>query len=382
VTATNTGDRLFDIVSGYAGVAEHHRSGTPEGQATIDWFADQLRALGAGVQVQEYDFQRFDARWEVRIDGETVPSIPYFYAGLGKVKTARPFTASLAVRPPAEMVGVYEDLERQAEAAGAIATVTATLSECGELFAHNSAIREPGPMPHLGVAGRFAERLPEARVEVDFEAKVVPGRSANVVGELGDGDPAQAILLTTSISGWFRCAGERGSGIALMLELASELAKERRVRIVATSNHEHSHDGLHACLARPLPPMCAILHFGGSSVTVVPGPGGPGVILNPRFRVAGWAGAGRSAALQEAYAPLDRMVRIPSDDERREWQVWQGEAAEWAPLGLPLVTHSGRGPYTHTDHDLPELATSGEALAAVYECDLRAARLIAGGEDA
>ncbi len=376
-TATSIGERLFATVERYAAVAEHHRSGTPEGDATVHWFADELRALGARIEVQPYEFRRFDVQWEVRLDGETVPSLPYYYAGSGRLKTDRVLTGTLEVRPPAEMPAQYAALEARARSAGAAATVTATLAPCGELFAHNSSVREPGPMPHLGVAGKFAERLPSARVEVDFEARVVPGKAANVVAELGDGDPAQAIVLATPLSAWFRSAGERGSGIALCLELARELAKAAPVRVVGTTCHELGHDGLHAYLAGDVPSCRGIIHFGGSSVTIVPGEDGR-PMLNPRFAVRGWLRDERRDDLDRIYGPLNRTVHSVTDAEHRTWPRWMGEAIQWAGLGVPLVSHSGRGPYTHTDHDVPHLATAPGPLQDVFDCDLRIARLLAG----
>jgi hypothetical protein len=374
---TSIGERLFATVERYTGVAEHHRSGTPEGDATTGWFADELRALGAHVELLPYEFERFDVRWEVRLDGEAVPSLPYYYAGRGRVKTDHVLTGTLEVRPPAEMPAHYAALEARAREVGAVATVTATLAPCGELFAHNSAVREPGPMPHLGVAGKFAERLQSARVEVDFDASVVPGKAVNVVAELGDGDPAQAVLLATPLSAWFRSAGERGSGIALCLEVARQLAQVAPVRVVGTTCHELGHDGLLAYFAAGVPPCRGVIHFGGSSVTIIPGEDGQ-PMLNPRFAVRGWLGDEHRGDFERIYGPLDRVLLSPPDAEHRTWPRWMGEATEWASLGVPLVSHSGRGPYTHTDHDLPHLATASGPLRDVFACDLRVARLMAG----
>ena len=43
-------------------------------------------------------------------------------------------------------------------------------------------------------------------------ARIVAGQTSNVIGRLGDGPDRDRILLTTALSGWFRCAGERGTG--------------------------------------------------------------------------------------------------------------------------------------------------------------------------
>jgi hypothetical protein len=67
------GRRLFATVESYAALGDH-RTGTAVDEATVDWFASELEALGARVKSDPSAFPRYDARWEVKVDGETVES--------------------------------------------------------------------------------------------------------------------------------------------------------------------------------------------------------------------------------------------------------------------------------------------------------------------
>ncbi len=75
-----------------------HRSGTAVDEDSLAWMQAELTRIGAvDVRRMPYSFRRYDAQWEVRIDGNEVPSIPLFYEGVGNVRTADPATGSLRV---------------------------------------------------------------------------------------------------------------------------------------------------------------------------------------------------------------------------------------------------------------------------------------------
>ncbi len=83
--------------------------------------------------------------------------------------------------------------------------------------------------------------------------KDVKGR--NVYGTIGSGD--KSIVVSTPISGWFTCGGERGSGLAIWLGLAkfiSQHKSEYTFVFTGNSGHENAFYGAHQFLESIAPP--------------------------------------------------------------------------------------------------------------------------------
>ncbi len=116
-----------------------------------------------------------------------------------------------------------------------------------------------GP-PAVLVGGAQTDSLLAAPVHLALDARLVPGRSATIVGRWGEDDAP--VVVTTPLTGWFACAGERGTGIAIALELAATLARDLPVVLVGTTGHELEHLGARSFLAgHPLSPR-AVIHLG------------------------------------------------------------------------------------------------------------------------
>jgi hypothetical protein len=94
----------------------------------------------------------------------------------------------------------------------------------------------------------------------------------NLIAHL-DRKAAQTVILSTPRSGWFTCAAERGSGLAVWLWLAHWLARTNHgvnVELLATSGHEYEYVGGEHYLAEAAPPPAATklwVHIGASAAT-------------------------------------------------------------------------------------------------------------------
>lgn len=386
-----TGASLFGTVHEYASLGAH-RTGTEVDAATLDWFHARLEVLGAAVERQPFRFHRYAAGWQVDVDGETVPSIPLFYEGTGRVRTSRVETAALPVMRGARLPGV-DRVAAAARGRDAPVAVVATTTDAeaarragyadpgGLLYAVNRfADRPGGGLPVLCVPGRLADRLAAARVDVDLDASIVAGESANVIGRLGDGPDDRRILLGTPLSGWFGCAGERGTGVAVCLAVAEALSAEHPVLVVGTSGHELNGLGLDRYLEANVLEARGIFHFGASVASgnadarTAPDRRSPGVI------VQGWVGSERADALRAALEPLGNARfpdGLPDPTVPADRNGWIGESSVWARHGRPLVSIAGGFPLHHAPEDVPELATTPALLAQAYEAALAAARLLA-----
>lgn len=367
---TGLGARLYATVQEYAALGAHHRTGTAEDGRTLDWFEDRVRALGATTERQPWSFDRYDAEWSVTVDGAEVAALPLFYEGTGTIDSASPLVAAVGAVAAGTLPG-WAAIVAGARAKGAPVAVVATTGASGGLVAPNRSPAEPGSgLPALLVAGDLAGRLPTASVRARLAARIVAGRTGNVVGRIGPGPDRDRLVLTTPLSGWFRCAGERGTGIAVMLAVAERLAAEDVPLLInGNSGHELIDLGAHR-FAETKPPGRAIVHFGAS---VAAGSGGRLTDdLTIRARIPG-AGAG----LADAFAPLGKAPVIIPDAERARAESWVGEARVWCTLDRPLLSMAGRFPLFHTPEDLPERATSPELLERVHHAVVAASRLVA-----
>ena len=365
------GDRLYALVEQYAALGDH-RTGTSTDERTVDWFAGQLRGLGASVELLPYGFDRYDVTWSVRVDGEEVTSLPLFYEGTGTVVTDRPATATVQV-VAGSRVPELEEVRARARAEDREAVVLATDAGTGLLCAVNRAIGPPAGVPTVCVPGALGARLDTAEVEVDVSAELVPGRSAVVVAALGEGPTGSTVLVTTPLSGWFRCAGERGTGIAVTLEVARRLAEDGPVLVAGTTGHELMGAGQDHLLAHlPVRPA-GILHVGASAAA---GEGVPLRLATTRW-AGGWVGAARRDELACHVERLGARPILPETAaEAARPESWLGEARGWAPLGVPLLSIAGGFPMFHAPEDLPAVATTPALLAHVAGALSDAARLL------
>ena len=203
------GARLHVTVQAYAALGAHHRTGTVEDARTLDWFEDRVRALGGVTERQPWSFDRYDAEWSVTIDGAEVTALPLFYEGTGQIESTRPFVVAIGAVPAGPFPG-WAAIVEDARSAGAPVVIVATQSPSGGLVAPNRSPAQPGSgLPALLVAGALVERLAAAPVRARIAARIVSGRTSNIVGRIGGGADRDRLLLTTPLSGWFRCAGER-----------------------------------------------------------------------------------------------------------------------------------------------------------------------------
>ncbi|HSL56789.1 MAG TPA: hypothetical protein VK866_03005 [Acidimicrobiales bacterium] len=373
--ATSThelGAQLMEVVRRYAALGDH-RTGDAADAPTAAWLAEEIRARGGEPTLVPYDLDRYVASWAVRVDGVEVASLPLFYEGVGAVRTSRP---AVGIGVPRSAGGERQDLDgldavlTTARADGRPAAVVATAGPTGGLVAIN---REPvagSGIPTLLVPGRLGDALAlsdrEVAVDVEIEARVEPGRSTSVVGHFGPsgGEP---VVVATPLSGWFRCAGERGTGIAAALHLATRLAEHHPVVLLASTGHELAHLGAHALAPHAPSQARAIVHVGASVAAAAEPVTDPATArLSPTRFARAHAGPHRDAVIDRiaaALAPAGLTPTVPTDPTDPEG--WIGEARRWAHRDEPMLSVAGGFFAFHTPDDLPEVSTTPTLLATV-----------------
>jgi hypothetical protein len=164
----------------------------------------------------------------------------------------------------------------EAFARGAAAVVLVTTGPTGEAIALNVSPHRPGfERPVAILAPKESAPFLAAAAEGRPATLTVDGRGGqrpafNLVARL-DRKAARTLILSTPRSGWFGCAAERGSGLAVWLALANWLARAEpglNVELVATSGHEYEYLGGEQYLEHLAPAPAATrlwVHIGASA---------------------------------------------------------------------------------------------------------------------
>jgi hypothetical protein len=275
---------LYEDVRAYDALGEH-RTATPADAATSDWLVRRLDEAGLSASLQRFPaplftpdacrlevegeaIEAFPAWPPVATDGLAAPLAPADDAALaGKIAVV-----TLPYGPGATWAASRAPVEAAIER-GACAVAAITDGPTGGVIAFNAA--PPGRTwraPVVLVGGREGQALASAAAAgrtallISTCAHDPAAEAANVIARRpGRG---RAIVVTTPKSGWFQCAGERGSGIAVFLGVAEALARETDGDLVfaATSGHELGYAGgaLFLETAPPCEAVAAWLHIGAN----------------------------------------------------------------------------------------------------------------------
>jgi hypothetical protein len=326
MSTTAFGVALFADVAAY-GSRTSHRTGTDDDDATIDWLRACCEIDGASVVLDSWTFRQWRATWSAEIDGSEIDALPVFY----------------------ETIGHYGPEEID---------VVATPHPGGLLTVKNRRVRNPPAgvlRPSMQVAGCYGERVHEVRAQI-IDACVVEGRSANVLAGYGCDFADAEVLIATPMSGWFSCASERGTGIAIARWLACELAAQgHRVGLLGTSGHELFNLGLEHHLSTRPTTASAIVHIGASVAARNYSVEGVVALSDAVFAFA------NRPDVTTALGAVGFGERIGSDDPSE----WIGEGTRWCTQRRPLLSVAGVSHWFHTPDDRAEQSTHPDLLATV-----------------
>ncbi|MCX5996182.1 MAG: hypothetical protein NTV42_00910 [Chloroflexi bacterium] len=253
---------------------ENHRTASPGDIATSEWLASELNKAGFKAEVRSWKLKQFFlSGCDLKVDGASVESFPGWYPN------AAPVTAALAVYDDGDTgnlkgkiayagpkYGAISNtggikLVEKIRDAGAVGLVVAChgTADNGLLVAANAEMKSTGPeyyqaalpIPVALVATNDDARLAAAAQAGKSASITVTGETRevtanNVVGILKGGD--KWVIVTTPISGWFKCGGERGTGVALFLGLARWIGMNSHKYsyiFIGNSGHELAYVGSH-----------------------------------------------------------------------------------------------------------------------------------------
>jgi len=267
-------------------------SGGPGDIACGAWLEDELRGYGYACHRQGFDAPYFEATRSAlstgSVQADVVPQaivIPTGPQGLAAPLKSTccggDLTGAIAVidLPTKRWTGLADPQAAQPMAdafkRGAAAAILVTNGPSREAIALNITTHKPGPgKPVAILAPKDAGPFLAAAAAGQPGALVVDGKGGtrpafNLVARLDRG-AAKTLILSTPRSGWFTCAAERGSGLAVWLHLARWLARSHlgvNVELLATSGHEYEYlGGEHYLTEAPKPVQTKLwMHIGASA---------------------------------------------------------------------------------------------------------------------
>lgn len=356
-------NQLYEIVKAYDDIGIH-RTGTDVDRATLDWLAAQLRARAAKVSCQDYRFDFFSANATVILDGQEIASMPLYYEAIGDVTTDHVAVAEFGDGEHGS--GLDDSLEmiiNDASIRGFEALVIATRGETGALVAINCAPILRNRIPVMLIPGRYASALKAGSVRVEYSATVNPGVSSNITGHWGESLAGPPFVITTPMSGWFTCAGERGTGIAVALQVAEWLSINRPhvpLKLILPSGHELGFYGARKMAQTITTRPMAVLHLGSCIAN-----------RDASMRAIVHADAAACEAINTALAPIQILADQPENYLNPD--CWVGESQCWAEFGMPMLSVAGISPAFHTADDIARTATTAVLLKHTVRCMTRAA---------
>jgi hypothetical protein len=354
------GARLFELVRAYASLGDH-RSGSQVDHRTARWFAGMLESQGLVVEQIRVPFEHWTATSSVTIGDSEVEHLPLVHEWTGNIDTT-----DIAIIPFDPKTGgfpaVVDGPIAQAQADGVAAAVLVTEHSTGSLVAINRELHASrSNMPVVLAAGRDLEYLKSGDVRLTMSARVEQGHTVTVVARnAGAAADDRRVLLTTPLNGWFRCAGERGTGIAVLLDLVDRLA-DRPIIVVATGGHELGFFGAHRLVDEGTVRPGAVFHVGASVA-----------VTDPVGHLIGTRIAFTSLDDDRARPIVDELATVELDLVTNATR-WIGEGKAWSRIGCPVVSATGAGIDFHTPGDVPDRVTSPAALVRVADSFGRAA---------
>ncbi len=397
-----SGAALYRDVIAYAKFGEH-RTATAEDSKTSHWLRDELRRAGLSAQLHPFKLRQFfPTKIALKISGQSLKSFPLWWPTPGG---AKPIIAPLAAanantaagslkgkialvkipQPPGASILPNSIVQRALAPvwkSGALAIVAVTEVATGEIFALNAmAGLEAWPLPLLALGQSDEAMLNQAAAAGAQTSFLLDGayndqaEAYETVGELKRGK--NLIIVSTPSSGWFRCAGERGPGVALWLALARWAVARKSdtsFLFVASSAHELDGLGIKHFLEHVAPKPEAVkcwLHLGAGIATYEYKIGGGKLeklaTASPLRRL--YSAPPFVAPLTEAFAALPDLKPIVTDKPG-------GEMVLMAARGYPFMGFAGGSAFHHMPGDLPERITGPELLEPIARALVRALTLI------
>ncbi len=256
--------RIADAIRQYSAQG-YHRTGTAVDTVSGAWLSDRIQDLGIPAFMDPIELNRVDVLYAsfefngMQLEGEPLHDCHYTDVN-GITGTLGPLGSDaeigVVMLPPSTASAIHSELDaiRRTNRHRAIVIVSdASYPSDGIAMLNAEDFSAPVGPPTLQIANAHWEALQEAMAKRSQATLVAfcehkEGKAYNVSARIDGTDPDLApVVIMTPRSGWWRCASERGGGIAVFMEIIRALIEEppaRDVIFTANSGHELGHLGL------------------------------------------------------------------------------------------------------------------------------------------
>lgn len=356
-----------------------HRTGSVTDTESAAWLQQRCASISLEAEQHLYPFPRVDpGPCTVDFSGTRIEGYPLIDSVLPPPGTVIKGAASLPGNAGTVCVIRVNQHRNEAElsaarTAGHQAIVAAIDGdESGFTLLNAWRFGDPYGPPVIQLPVSAWSALNDAResavqMTISCGASKTSTNAANVIGRLPGRYPERApLVVLTPRSGWWHCAGERGGGLAIWLELARMLREtplSRDIVFLATTGHELGYLGVRMFLDRD-PSLAqdakAWLHLGANI-------GAAGTRLMVRA-----SGQSLLDLAQAAHMSHDRLN--PSFEVTNKPL---GEAGVVAEFGGRFVSFIGAGfPLFHSTNDRWPASCDWPAMAEAGELALRILRAL------
>ena len=347
------GDDAFGMVCRYSTFGVQ-RTGSAANETVKHWLSDELTERGADITLQHYRYQHFEQAVSVFANGRELEAMALYYCAGGEFELTNPAVEAVDAHVDEPDIDcAINNAVTDAKAKGHDGLLLATRCPTGDLCAINRAPGDRHEFPIILIAGGEFDRVRGAELRVCFSASTRPAEASNIVARLPHPvacpSAVSPIVVTTPISGWFTCAGERGCGLTVAIAVATRLSETHPVELLLATGHELGFAGGYDLAEHFTGTPAGIMHLGSC-------------IANKEADLVSICSADVSTTgrIASALAPLNVRPMVParpsSDDE------WIGESKCWAVYDRPMLSVAGQAVHFHTPGDVPDAVTSAELL--------------------
>ncbi|MGE0598020.1 MAG: M28 family peptidase [Dehalococcoidia bacterium] len=231
-----------------------HRTATAVDDASGRWLCEQLAAAGTEGREVPFAFKRLDLDESfVKVPGVTIPAVPLIDSclpGSGAViraKFGEPGEAGTVAIVELGAHGMASELESLRSGKNEAIVACIEGPEGGQSLLNAWHYDAPKGPPIVQVPGNAREELQTAKasglaVEIHCGATRTATEACNIRADVrGSESGLTPLIVLTPRSGWWHCAGERGGGLAIWLELVRLVKSarfQRDVIFLANTGHE------------------------------------------------------------------------------------------------------------------------------------------------